>query len=121
MLAEPKLSVPFIDGSAGRRYGSRMRRLAHIVAAATLAVCLAAPAAARDHDRARDAVRSGQARPLGQILGHVMSQCPGQFLDAQLRPGRGGLVYVIKLLRPGGRVAKLVVDARSGAIRGGRC
>ena len=29
--------------------------------------------------------------------------------------------YVIKILRPGGRVVKLVVDAKSGAIRRGRC
>jgi uncharacterized membrane protein YkoI len=93
----------------------------HIFAAAIIACCLAAPATARDHKRARDAVQAGQALPLGQILGQVMGQCPGRFLDAGLRQGGGGLVYVIKILRPGGRVAKLVVDAKSGAIRGGRC
>ncbi len=99
-----------------------MPRVAHIFAAAIIAFCLAAPATAGDHKRARDAVQAGQARPLGQILGHVMAaQCPGRFLDAGLRQGGGGLVYVIKILRPGGRVAKLVVDAKSGAIRGGRC
>ncbi len=91
-----------------------------MVVAAMLALIPVLPAAAQDQDRARDAVRTGQARPLGQILGQVMSRCPGRFLDAWLSPGRGGsLVYVIKILRPGGRVAKVVVDARSGAIRGG--
>ena len=98
-----------------------MPRIMHIFAAATVAWCLAAPAMAQDHNRARAAVQAGQARPLGQILGHVMAQCPGRFLDAGLRQGGGGLVYVIKILRPGGRVAKLVVDAKSGAIRRGHC
>ena len=98
-----------------------MPRIIQIFAAATVAWCLAAPATAQDHDFARAAVQAGQAQPLGQILGQVMNWCPGRFLDAGLRQGRGGLVYVIKILRPGGRVAKLVVDAKSGAIRGGRC
>ncbi len=99
-----------------------MFRITHILAAAILAWGMTAPAAAaQDHNRARDAVAAGQARPLGQILGHVMAKCPGRFLDAGLRPGGGGLVYEIKILRPGGRVAKLVVDAKSGAIRRGRC
>ncbi len=111
----------FSFGSAKSGYKFAMPRIMHIFAAATVAWCLAAPAIAQDHNRARDAVQAGQARPLGQILGYVMAQCPGQFLDARLRQGRGGLVYVIKILRPGGRVAKLVVDAKSGAIRRGRC
>ena len=98
-----------------------MPKIMHIFAAATVAWCLAAPAMARDHNRARDAVQTGQARPLGQILDQVMNQCPGRFLDAGLRQGGGGLVYVIKILRPGGRVVKLVVAAKSGAIRRGRC
>ena len=98
-----------------------MPRITYIFAAAIIACCLAAPATARDHNRARAAVQAGQARPLGQILGHVMAQCPGRFLDAGLRQGGGGLVYVIKILRPGGRVTKLVVDAKSGAIRRGHC
>ena len=78
-----------------------MPKIMHIFAAATVAWCLAAPAMARDHNRARDAVQTGQARPLGQILDQVMNQCPGRFLDAGLRQGGGGLVYVIKILRPG--------------------
>ncbi len=99
-----------------------MFKITQIFAAAILAWGLTAPAAAaQDHNRARDAVAAGQARPLGQILGHVMARCPGRFLDAGLRQGGGGLVYEIKILRPGGRVAKLVVDAKSGAIRRGRC
>ncbi len=99
-----------------------MLRITHIFAAAIIAWGLTVPAAAaQDHNRARNAVQAGHARPLGQILGQVMARCPGRFLDAGLRQGGDGLVYVIKILRPGGRVAKLVVDAKSGAIRRGRC
>ncbi len=98
-----------------------MDKVLHFLAAAVIVLALAHPAMAQDQDRARDAVRAGQALPLGQILGQVMATCPGRFLDAGLRRGGSGLVYVIKILRPDGRVAKLVVDARSGAVRRGRC
>ncbi len=122
MLAEQKLNAAFIIRSAKSGKTCAMPRITHIFAAAIIALCLTAlAAAAQDHNRARDAVQAGQARPLGQILGQVISHCPGRFLDAGLRQGGGGLVYVIKILRPGGRVAKLVVDAKSSAIRRGRC
>ena len=119
MLAAARLRVPFITGSGSCGYQRRMRSWMFIIVAALLALGLATPAEAQR--RARDAVRSGQAQPLGQVLPAVMGRCPGQFLDAWLRQAGGGQVYVIKILRPGGRVAKLQVDARSGRIVGGRC
>ncbi len=98
-----------------------MSIIVNTVAAAFLAGALSGPIPVQDLNP-RDAVRKGLARPLGQILGAVQRNCPGQFLDARLRKGRGGrLVYHIKLLRPGGKRAKLAVDAQSGAIIGGRC
>ncbi len=97
-----------------------MRAISHLVSAMLIALAVAMPAAAQEIDP-RAAVRAGQARPLGQILGAVQQRCPGKFLDARLQRGQGGLVYQIKLLRRGGRVANLAVDARSGAIIGGRC
>lgn len=80
---------------------------------------------AGDHDRARDAVRSGQVQPLGSILRQIRPQYPGQLLDAQLQQGRGGRwVYRIKVLDNRGQVTDLRVDATNGRVinarRGGR-
>ena len=82
----------------------------------------ASDAGHRGHDRARDAMRSGQIRPLDQILSVVTSRYPGRVVDVDLRRGRRW-VYRVKLLRRDGRVMWISVDARSGQIlsaKGGR-
>ncbi|MBL8395834.1 MAG: PepSY domain-containing protein [Candidatus Accumulibacter sp.] len=80
----------------------------------------------RDHDRARQALEAGEVLPLRTILERVERQHPGQVIDVELErehedkgsPERW--VYKIKLLRSGGALAKLKVDARTGAIIGKR-
>ena len=74
-----------------------------------------------DHNEARDAVRSGRARPLSEIIANVQRYCPGRFLDAQLRERRGGLFYHVRILSNAGRRVTIVVDAGTGAIVAGRC
>ena len=74
-----------------------------------------------DHNDARDAVRSGQALPLGDIIASVQRYCPGRFLDAQLRQQGRRLVYHVLMLSNSGRRVTIVVDARNGAVIGGRC
>ncbi len=74
-----------------------------------------------EQDRARDAVRRGQALPLAQIIGGLQNRCPGAFLGAQLVRTRQGLAYQIRILRPSGRRVTLLVDAGSGAVVRGRC
>lgn len=69
-----------------------------------------------DHDRARDAVRSGRSLPLGEIAGRVQRQIPGRLLDADLRQSRGGLVYALRWLTPDGNVLNMMVDAQSGRV-----
>jgi uncharacterized membrane protein YkoI len=80
----------------------------------------------RDHDRARQAVEAGEVLPLRTILERVEREYPGQVVDVELErehenenkssPERW--VYKIKLLRTGGALVKLKVDARSGAVIG---
>lgn len=61
--------------------------------------------------QARQAVRSGEARPLAQIRRQALRN-GGRIVNAQLcRSGRG-LVYVISVLQPNGQVANLTVPAR---------
>ena len=85
--------------------------------AGCLAVALAfsattgAEAACLSQSEARAAVSSGEARPLGSIAGAVS----GEIVRADLCREGGRLVYVLSVLT-GGRVANMVVDARSGRV-----
>jgi uncharacterized iron-regulated membrane protein len=76
----------------------------------------------RDHDRARWAVEAGEVLPLRTILERIEREYPGQVIDVELEREhdgkRQGWVYEIKLLRSGGSLSKLKVDARTGAAIG---
>lgn len=78
----------------------------------------------RDHDRARQALEAGEVLPLRTILERVEREYPGQVIDVELErehEEKGGperWVYKIKLLRSGGALVRLKVDARSGAVIG---
>ena len=88
--------------------------LACLAAAVLLAV---APAAAdSDQDRAREAVQSGQVKPLNQILKAVRRQYKGEVLDAQLLDLGGAWIYRVRLLTKEGQVLDIGVDGQSGQI-----
>lgn len=76
----------------------------------------------RDHDRARQAVEAGEVLPLRTILERVERQYPGQVIDVELERehenSQERWIYRIKLLRSGGALIKLKVDARDGSIIG---
>ncbi|MFN4087592.1 MAG: PepSY domain-containing protein [Alphaproteobacteria bacterium] len=96
-----------------------MRRLLLLLACLT---AFALPVSAGQED-ARRAVRSGEARPLAEILSDLKGRYPGRVLDADIADrGGGDWTYGIRLLDPRGRVVELDVDARSGQVlreRGG--
>lgn len=73
-----------------------------------------------DHDRARQALQAGEVLPLGTVLQRLEREVPGQILDVELDRetdhGVARWMYKIKLLRSDGTLAKLKVDARSGAL-----
>lgn len=69
---------------------------------------------ARDHDRARQALESGEILPLRTILERVERDYPGQVMEVELDREDGRWRYEIKLLRRDGALVKLVVDARDG-------
>jgi uncharacterized membrane protein YkoI len=90
-----------------------------VLAAATLALALgiAGPAHAdKDADRARAAVQSGEILPLSRILEAVSQQYAGDVIGVELDRDDGVWQYEVKLLLPGGSVAKLEYDARTGAL-----
>lgn len=91
-----------------------------ILALAVLTLAVAATpsqlSADGDHDRARQAVRSGRVLPLHAILDALEKDFAGQVLDVELEDDDGAVVYEIELLAPGGRKIELVYDARTGRL-----
>ena len=69
-----------------------------------------------DHERALQAVQSGQVLPLAKVLSLVEKAHPGQVLEVELESEGQVWLYEIKLLQPDGRLTKLKVDARTGEI-----
>lgn len=73
-----------------------------------------------DHDRARKALEAGEILSLSTILERVNRDYPGQVFDVELdRDIQSGVehwVYKVKLLRTGGSLVKLKVNARDGTL-----
>lgn len=71
-----------------------------------------------DHDEARHALEDGEALPLSQILPLAIRAIPGEVLEVELEREHGRLVYEIEILARSGRVRKVILDARTGAVLG---
>ncbi len=73
-----------------------------------------------DHERARRAVEAGEVLPLRTVLEQVERQYPGQLMEVELERAHGAWVYEIKVLRAGGELVKLKVDASNGQVLGSK-
>jgi hypothetical protein len=68
---------------------------------------------------ARNGVRDGRIRPLGEILRAVEAQIPGRMLgrpELQELPN-GKTLYHLRWQTPDGRLLNLTIDAETGAIQ----
>lgn len=76
--------------------------------------------ASPDHERARQALQSGEILPLDKILAKVAAKQPGQILEVELDDERGKdgkiWVYEIKGVTSDGKLFKIKVDARNGDV-----
>lgn len=120
--------TPALAGQARRALGvrrrvrQRVRRVLRQAACVWLGVCAMAlhgsalASSDGDHERALQAVQSGQVLPLTQVLALVERSHPGQVLEVELENHDRQWQYEIKLLQPDGRLLKLKIDARSGSI-----
>lgn len=83
-----------------------------------LAPLLAAtPAVARrDHERAREALESGEIRPLSALLAEIEARYDGRVIETELERDDGRWIYEFKLLPPSGRIFEVEVDAATGAV-----
>jgi uncharacterized membrane protein YkoI len=87
------------------------------VAAALLLAPASALADARDHDAARRAVESGEARPLTDILEAVRGKLPGEIVRVKIERREGLWLYEFRIIDGKGRLFEVYVDARSGEIK----
>lgn len=88
-------------------------------AALGLALIVLAPPALADtvgHETARRLVAQGKILPLKDIVSAVRSKVPGEHLETELEYDDGRLVYDFKILRAGGRIQEVEVDAATGRI-----
>jgi len=92
--------------------------LALLSAVLALLAFAAAPARAdrRDHDLARQALQDGVVLSLRAILDIVEREYPGQIMEVEFEHDDGRFVYELKVLQNRGRLVKLKLDARSGAV-----
>lgn len=60
----------------------------------------------------------GEALSLAQILPLAQRAVPGEVLEVELESEHGQLIYEIEILARTGRVRKVIVDARTGALLG---
>lgn len=99
----------------------RLKHIAHIVAllvfAGTLLVNDATSARELKMREARRAITLGKALPPREILRRVRADIPGEILRVALISRGGRLFYRFKILRAGGRVLRVFVDARTAEIR----
>ncbi len=70
----------------------------------------------RDHDHARLAVERGEALPLIDILERVRADLGGEVVGVSFERKRGHWVYEFKVIRPGGALVEIYVDAASAQI-----
>lgn len=97
----------------------RTRNVAAAVLTAMLLFLGAAPSVADDdHDRARRALEAGEIMPLRAVIDRVEAEYPGQIIEVELESDDGVWLYEIKLLRSGGVLVELKVDAREGTLIG---
>jgi len=95
------------------------KRLGGLLAGLILSLVLVLPSRAEDpgdHDRARRALEAGEVLPLKTVLEKIALDTPGQVMEVEMERRRARWVYEIKILRPGGALVKLVVDASDGTI-----
>lgn len=69
-----------------------------------------------DHERARQALQSGQILPLRTVLERLERSHPGKVLEVELEQKDGLWIYKVKLLQADGQLVKLMLDAKIAVI-----
>jgi len=71
---------------------------------------------ARAQDCALDAYKSGEIRPLSEVLAVAREKIPGEVVKIELEREDGVWVYEIKILTPSGRRREIEINAQTLAV-----
>jgi uncharacterized membrane protein YkoI len=69
-----------------------------------------------DHERAFNAVESGRARPLAEILNSVRPHIQGEVVGVEFENFEERYVYEFKVVSPSGQLREIYVDALTAEI-----
>lgn len=72
-----------------------------------------------DQDRARRAVKDGEAIELRKVMASIRRKFGGRIVNVSLRRSGARLIYKIRLIDKDNRLLNLVVNARTGQIISG--
>jgi uncharacterized membrane protein YkoI len=61
-------------------------------------------------------VREGKILPLTALKERVLAELRGELIDVSVERERGRILYEFKVLRPGGEVSEVELDAATGEI-----
>jgi uncharacterized membrane protein YkoI len=120
------MSKPRFTKARGRQAIMLPRTLLTGWLLALLCVAILLPAAATGKDRqqdckrsqdcALDAFKSGQIRPLSEVLAVAREKLPGEVVKIELEREDGAWVYEIKVLTPSGRRREIEINAQTLAV-----
>jgi uncharacterized membrane protein YkoI len=74
------------------------------------------PDCKRSQDCALDAFKSGEIRPLTEILAVAREQVPGEVVKVELEREKGVWVYEVKILTPAGKRREVEINAQTLAV-----
>ena len=64
----------------------------------------------------RSAVARGNVMPLPKLMAIAQKQVPGDILEVELERREQGFGYEFKILTPDGRIRKIELNAKTGAV-----
>ena len=116
MFYLPGLLLTTSSASSFFSASSLVRRCSPVLLACSFLVAPAWASDRDDHERALQAVQSGQVLPLTTVLERLGREHPGQVLEVELERDAGQWIYEIKLLSADGQLLKLKLDAGTAAV-----
>lgn len=105
------------------RSGNSRKKMKHgirlLLALASSVVMFTGQVAAsppKDHDLARQALEAGEILPLRTVLERIARDYPGEVMEVELEQDNGKWTYEIKMIRRGGGIAKLKLNAKDASL-----
>ena len=96
---------------------SILKIFAVVIVAAGVAAVEASPAfAQRGDNTARDSLKSGKVMPYGEIKRRAERMFDGRVVGQNMARRGNRQVYNLKVLRKGGQVVSVVMDAQTGQV-----